>query len=249
VRRIAAPPKVTAADEDEAEEAQVEDESDDEEFEDEPSETSSGNGRERSSGPVELDENGEPRRKRRRRRGRRGGRRGREDGQAGAEGEAGEASGDDNEPSDIGADGAAWDGDVEAAEAHLGGEVAGSSEERARRRRRRGGRNRRGGRGDREGNGASARADGEAPVSAASDASDDVDVVPVFRERAPAPAAIAEISAPVIETTAAVAPAPVKIAEATAEPTAEEAARRWQPPAPTVDPEAVPRKKGWWSKK
>lgn len=249
VRRIAAPPKVTAEDEDEAEEAQVEDESDDEEFEDEPSETSGGNGRERSSGPVELDENGEPRRKRRRRRGRRGGRRGRDDGQTGAEGEAGEASSDDNEPSDIGADGAAWDGEVEAAEALLGGQEAGSSEERARRRRRRGGRNRRGGRGDREGNGASVRADGEAPAAAASDAADDVDVVPVFRERAPAPAAVAEVSAPVIEAPAPVAPAPVKIAEPVAQPTAEEVARRWQPPAPTVDPEAVPRKKGWWSKK
>ena len=253
VRRIAAPAKVTIADEDEAEEAQVEDESDDEEFEDEPSETSSGNGRERSSGPVELDENGDPRRKRRRRRGRRGGRRGREDGQPGAEGEAGEASANDNEPSDMGAEGAAWDGEVEAAEAHLGGELAGSSEERARRRRRRGGRNRRGGRGDREGNGASAKADGEAPVAAASDGTNDVDVdvdvVPVFRERAPAPVAVAEVSAPVIEAPAPVAPAPVQAVVADDQPEAEEAARRWQPPAPTVDPEAVPRKRGWWSKK
>jgi ribonuclease E len=249
VRRIATPPKVTSADEYEAEEAHVEDESDDEEFEDDPSEQSGSDGRESSSGPVELDENGEPRRKRRRRRGRRGGRRGREEGQAGAEGEAGEASADDNEPSDIGADGTAWDGDVEAAEALLGGDAAGSSEEPARRRRRRGGRNRRGGRGDREGNGASARADGEAPVGAASDAPDDEDVVPVFRERAPAPVAVAEIFAPVMDTPTPVAPAPEKIAEAVDQPTAEEVARRWQPPAPTVDPEAVPRKKGWWSKK
>jgi hypothetical protein len=52
-----------------------------------------------------------------------------------------------------------------------------------------------------------------------------------------------------MDTPTPVAPAPEKIAEAVDQPTAEEVARRWQPPAPTVDPEAVPRKKGWWSKK
>ena len=250
IRRVSAP-KVSAT-EDEDEDALVEDESDDEEFEDEPAEASSGNGRERSSAPVELDENGEPRRKRRRRRGRRGGRRTREEGEAGAEGEAGEASADDNEPSDIGAEGSAWDGEVEAAEAHLAGQEPASSEERARRRRRRGGRNRRGGRGERDGVENAGETEGETPEVAAAEPEDDVDVVPVFRERAPAPAAaapIVEARVEVVEAPAAVAPAPVKVTETISEPAAEEAARRWQPPAPTVDPEAVPRKKGWWSKK
>jgi hypothetical protein len=53
----------------------------------------------------------------------------------------------------------------------------------------------------------------------------------------------------VIEAPAPVAPAPVQAVVADDQPETEEAARRWQPPAPTVDPEAVPRKRGWWSKK
>jgi ribonuclease E len=241
VRRIAAPAKVAGPEEDEDEDIPLEAESEDEEFEGEASETANGNGRERSSGPVELDENGEPRRKRRRRRGRRGGRRGREEGQS-VDGAA-----EDREPSEDGAEGSEWDGEIEAAEAHLGGQEAGNGEERSRRRRRRGGRNRRGGRGERDGVETAASPNGEAAPASTSDASDDVDVVPVFRERPAAPVA----AAPVAEAPAAPAqaPAPVRIAEPVDQPTAEETARRWQPPAPTVDPEAVPRKKGWWSKK
>ena len=49
--------------------------------------------------------------------------------------------------------------------------------------------------------------------------------------------------------TQAAAEAPVMIAETLSEPEPEEPVRRWQPPAPTVDPEQAPRKTGWWSKR
>jgi hypothetical protein len=58
----------------------------------------------------------------------------------------------------------------------------------------------------------------------------------------PARAERAERPAPVVE-------APVRREEAAAETAEEIQARKWQPPQPTIEKDAVPRKTGWWGRR
>ena len=196
----------------------------------------------------ELDEDGEPRRRRRRRRGRRGGRRNREEFDGDEEGSDGIAA------SETSSDEAANDEvDAEAsADASQAPALAPSSseddgdEDRPQRRRRRGGRGRR----SRNDEAAEGENEGETRVSA--------EIAEPIGE--PEPLVVAEASheaAPrqpvfAVEAQAEVlVPASqemhVEAMDETKLEVAEE--RRWQPPAPTVDPEQAPRKTGWWSKR
>jgi ribonuclease E len=240
VRRKFEPVKLAPGEEEQAEDISIEEDEDESDAEDDGE-----NGETRDRGPVELDENGEPRRKRRRRRGRRGGRRNREEGELSAEedgqangprGEDGEAEASDG---DDAADSSGWDSEIEAAEQHLGGE-AGPNGERGKRRRRRGGRNRRG-RGEREaGSGSEFPAEADDTGTSFGSVTDTDGMTDGSRPaQAEAPTPAPSISEPDRVS----APGPAATSEA------EEAARRWQPPAPTVDPETVPRKSGWWSKR
>ena len=169
--------------------------------------------------------------RRRRRRGRRGGR-GRDDQQTGpqqgADGEMQDtafSSGDDEEDgSDASAEPAVRPDDEEAASAEASTDEGG---ERRRPRRDRWGRNRDR---DRDRN----RGDDRAPRPERQEASPE-------REEAPPMAAT---PAPAPHVPAAPPPAPATEAMAPIEPP-----RRWQPPAPTVQPVPTERKAGWWSKK
>ena len=203
----------------------------------------------REAGSEDRQQNGEGNGRRRRRRGRRGSRRGREEGDTRAEGggdsEAASADPDEGSSIDEASDGvSAPDDDVETIETVVGADAEGAGTDEGRSseggRERRGRRDRwgrnRGGRGGRGGGRGEGRAEGSDEGRPSSDRPREQ------RSRAPE----AEGEAPSAPRVAAPAPAPV--IEILSQPVE---VRKWQPPAPTVaaDPEAAPRKSGWWSKR
>ncbi len=257
----------------------------------------------RRNDEVQLDENGEPRKKRRRRRGRRGGRKQREEreGEEASKGEEVAASSEDAQADSAETPDAVADATETAADA-----TGDDDKPKKRRRRSRGGRNKAGDEtsdaNEIDAAAAESQAADAAPAEAdtaaadtaiAAEAEAEAEEKPKARKRSPRKAAkkakpeSAEASgddagdvvaqaepAPADDEKPARKPrkravkkakpaeagtpeaaAPVEAAVANGNSTSDEpadteqAAPKWTPPAPTVDPATAPKKAGWWGKR